>query len=133
MLNILPNFAGVVPFSSTSFFKRGVAFAIRWLFNLNSLESVNIDARSQTVIQTPELYLGGKNESQPVVLGDELVDLLKNILDDLSSLTNTLGLQVNAYGVPLEPTSGKARIVASNIAGYKTQLSDLLSKTTKTV
>lgn len=110
-----------------------IMLSSRKSINLNSLESVNIDARSQTVIQTPELYLGGKNESQPVVLGNELVLLLTAILDDLSSLTNALKIQVNAYGILLSPTSGIAEIVADNIANYKTQLSGLLSKTTKTV
>ena len=51
--------------------------------NLNTVESVNIDAATQTVIQTPELYLGGIETAQPVVLGNDLVDLLGKVLTDL--------------------------------------------------
>ena len=102
--------------------------------NLNSQESVNVDARTEMVIQTPELYLGGKETSQPVVLGNDLVDLLGKILTDLEYLTGTLQNQLGVpVGTPIGPTNLVAQAINNKIGGYKAELSNILSNTTKTV
>ena len=102
--------------------------------NLNSQESVNIDARSGMIIQTPELYLGGIETAQPVVLGNDLVDLLTKILNDLSFLTGALQNQLGVpVGSPIGPTNLVAQAINDKIGGYKAELSNILSQTTKTV
>ena len=102
--------------------------------NLNTVESVNIDAATQTVLQTPELYLGGIETAQPVVLGNDLVGLLTDILNDLDTLTNSLVNQLGTpSGTPLAPTNLIAQAINSKIGGYKTRLQNSLSQTTKTV
>ncbi len=102
--------------------------------NLNTLESVNIDARTEMVIQTPELYLGGKETSQPIVLGDDLVNLLGKILNDLEFLTGTLSRQITPpAGSTFSPTNLVAKAFNDNIGSYKAELSNILSDTTKTV
>ena len=102
--------------------------------NLNTVESVNIDAATQTVIQTPELYLGGIETAQPVVLGNDLVDLLGKILTDLEFLTGTLQNQLGVpVGTPIGPTNLVAQAINNKIGGYKAELSNILSNTTKTV
>lgn len=102
--------------------------------NLNTVESVNIDAATKTVIQTPELYLGGIETAQPVVLGDDLVTLLTKVLNDLDTLTDAMANQIGvAVGTPLAPLSGKAFLINQKIGDYKAELSNILSNTTKTV
>jgi len=102
--------------------------------NLNTVESVNIDARTKTVIQTPELYLGGVETSQPVVLGDDLVDLLSKILTDFEYLTGALQNQLGVpVGSPVVPTNLIAQAINNKIGSYKAELSNILSQTTKTV
>lgn len=102
--------------------------------NLNAVESVNIDAAVQTVIQTPELYLGGVKTAQPVVLGDDLVGLLTDILNDMGTLTKSLQNQIGVpAGSPLGPTNLIAQTINAKIGGYKTRLQNSLSQTTKTV
>ena len=102
--------------------------------NLNTVESVNIDAAQKTVIQTPELYLGGIETAQPVVLGNDLVDLLTKILNDLSFLTGALQNQLGVpVGTPIGPTNLVAQAINDKIGGYKAELSNILSNTTKTV
>ena len=102
--------------------------------NLNTVESVNIDAQTQTIIQTPELYLGGIETAQPVVLGDDLVGLLTDILSDLDTLTKSLQNQIGVpAGSPLGPTNLIAQSINAKIGGYKTRLQNSLSQTTKTV
>ena len=102
--------------------------------NLNTVESVNIDAATQTVIQTPELYLGGIETAQPIVLGNDLVDLLGKVLTDLEYLTGALQNQLGVpVGSPIGPTNLVAQAINNKIGGYKAELSNILSNTTKTV
>ena len=84
---------------------------------------------TEMVIQTPELYLGGKETSQPIVLGNDLVKLLNKVLEDLESLTGALTRQqVTPVGSPLAPTSLVAKAINSKIGTYKAELSNVLSK-----
>ena len=102
--------------------------------NLNTVESVNIDAATKTVIQTPELYLGGIETAQPVVLGNDLVNLLRKVLWDLDFLTGALKNQLGVpVGTPIGPTNLVAQAINDNIGGYRAELSNILSNTTKTV
>ena len=102
--------------------------------NLNTATSVNIDAAEKTVIQTPELYLGGTNTAQPIVLGNDLVNLLNKVLTDLEFLTGALQNQLGVpVGSPIGPTNLVAQAINDKIGGYKAELSNVLSNTTKTV
>ena len=123
--------SGRLVFNST---QNHILLSSKKSINLNSVESVNIDAATRTVIQTPELYLGGITTAQPVVLGDDLVGLLTDVLDDLKTLTNSLQNQVGVpVGSPFGPTNLIAQAINSKISGYKTRLKNSLSETTKTV
>ena len=111
-----------------------ILFSSQKSINLNSQESVNVDARTEMVIQTPELYLGGRETAQPIVLGDDLVNLLSKILNDLESLTGTLSRQITPpVGSTFSPTNLVAEAINSKIGSYKAELSNVLSNTTKTV
>lgn len=102
--------------------------------NLNATEGIYTDTTGDTVFQSNKLYLGGTKESQPVVLGDELVSLLTDVLEDLSTLSKTLTNQVSTpIGTPLAPTNLIAQTINLKIPGYKQRLKNSLSKTTKTV
>lgn len=111
-----------------------ILFSSKKSINLNTVESVNIDAAQRTVIQTPELYLGGIETAQPVVLGNDLIDLLTKILNDLGFLTGALQNQLGVpVGSPIGPTNLVAQAINDKIGGYKAELSNILSQTTKTV
>jgi len=101
---------------------------------LNAVESVNIDT-PKTVIQSDKIYLGDKedNNTQPILLGQDTVDLLGQILDNLSTIVNDLSLLV---GVPPGSPFGKLNVDSSvanlNLKAAKNQLNKLLSKTSRT-
>ena len=102
--------------------------------NLNSQLSVNIDARSEFVVQTPSVYLGDTQNAQPLVLGNDLVDLLTDLVSDIDSLATSLSNQVNGpEGTPLAPTSYTAQLISAKIPEYKTRILNTLSNTSKTV
>lgn len=102
--------------------------------NLNSQLSVNIDARSEFVVQTPSVYLGDTQNAQPLVLGNDLVDLLTDLVSDIDSLATSLSNQVNGPdGTPLAPTSFTAQLISAKVPEYKTRILNTLSNTSNTV
>ena len=102
--------------------------------NLNAIEGIYMDTTGDTVFQSNRVYLGGTNNSQPVVLGDELVSLLTDVLNDLNSLTNSIQLQASMpAGSPLTIMGPIAQTIKTRIPGYQQRLKNTLSNTTKTV
>ena len=102
--------------------------------NLNAVQGIYFDTTQDIVFQSNRVYLGGTNNSQPVVLGDELVSLLTDVLNDLSSLTNSIQLQVSMpAGSPLTVMGPIAQAIKTKIPGYQQRLKNTLSNTTKTV
>ena len=51
--------------------------------NLNGVESVNIDAPT-TVIQSTNTYIGSKNATEPLLLGNQTINLLNQLISNLS-------------------------------------------------
>ena len=82
--------------------------------NLNSIDSVNIDTNSFK-IYSPLTYIGDVNDNntQPAVLGDELVKVLTDIITDINLLNQTLGTEIGNLGVPL---------IATNLSSNRSQL-----------
>ena len=102
--------------------------------NLNSQLSVNIDARSEFVVQTPSVYLGDTQNAQPLVLGNDLVNLLTDLVSDIDSLATSLSNQINGPdGTPLAPTSYTAQLISAKVPEYKTRILNTLSNTSNTV
>jgi hypothetical protein len=101
---------------------------------LNSIESVNIDT-PKTVIQSDKIYLGDKEDSntQPILLGQDTVDLLGQILDNLSTIVNDLSVLVGVPpGSPFGKLNADSSVAAVNLKAAKNQLNKLLSKTSRT-
>lgn len=102
--------------------------------NLNAVESINFDTTGPVVLQAGDVYLGSKNATEPVLLGQSTVNLLQTLLQELATLTNILSLQVGVPpGVPLAPTSTQAALTNLTITNLLTQLNDLRSNSVKTV
>lgn len=100
---------------------------------LNAVESVNIDS-PKTIIQSSQVYLGGKEATEPVLLGDRTYDILKVLINDLSSLAQSLSTQVGVPpGSPLEPTATIARSILSNTNTLKTEVEKIKSTISKTL
>jgi hypothetical protein len=86
--------------------------------NLNAVSSINIDA-SDTIIQSTNIYLGGKEAKEPVLKGDTTVDLLRKLITNLQSFMVACGNQV---GVP----PGEKLTPLDNVAkAFTTILSDI--------
>jgi hypothetical protein len=102
--------------------------------NLNAVESINFDTTGPIVLQSGEVYLGSKNATEPVLLGQSTVNLLQTLLQELATLTNILSLQVGVPpGVPLAPTNIQASLTNLTITNLLIQLNGLMSNSVKTV
>jgi len=102
--------------------------------NLNAVDSINFDTTGPVVLQAGEVYLGSKNATEPVLLGQSTINLLQTLLQELATLTNILSLQVSGPpGAPLAPTNTQAALTNTTITNLLTQLNGLLSNSVKTV
>lgn len=108
-----------------------ILFSSQKSINLNSLEGINIDTVGPVVVEAPEIKLGSIDAEESVLLGDSTVDLLQNLISDLSSLTKIMGSQIGNNGILLEPTATTARTISNNLDTYQTQLDSLKSNIVK--
>jgi hypothetical protein len=67
---------------------------------LNAVESVNIDT-PKTVIQSKEVYLGGKEAIEPVLKGDATIAELSDLVQELISLGLAMKLVVHPAFAPV--------------------------------
>ena len=106
-------------------------FSSKKSINLNSIEGVNVDTVGPVVIEAPEIKLGSNDAEESALLGDSTVDLLQNLISDLSSLTKIMGSQIGNNGILLEPMGTTARTISNNLSTYQSQLDSLKSNIVK--
>ena len=94
--------------------------------NINAITSVNIDS-PQSVIQSGKVLLGGINAVEPVLKGDTTINLLTELVDQLTRLSQALQSStdpaVNLAAQSLTPW----------LLNYKGRLGTAKSKVTKTL
>jgi hypothetical protein len=101
--------------------------------NLNAVSSINIDAPN-TIIQSTNVYLGGKDATEPVLKGDTTVKLLEKLIINLQSFMTACSKQVGVPpGAPLAPLNKVASDLVTTLSGLKTNLEGIKSNRVKTV
>ncbi len=102
--------------------------------SLSSKDTVNVDSKTLFTISSPKIYLGDKDATEPIVLGDKTVDLLGKILEELISVTQQLSILTSLPpGVPFAPLNLQATMSNNKLITYKNKLNTLLSKRNYTV
>ena len=97
-------------------------------------ESINFDTTGPVTLQAGEVYLGSKNATEPVLLGQSTINLLQTLLQELAALTSILSSQVGVpLGAPLAPTNVQAALTNTTITNLIAQLNGLMSNSVKTV
>ena len=99
--------------------------------NLNSQDGINFDTVGPVVVEAPLIQLGSSTATESVLLGDSTVDLLQQLISDLSSLLGIMSTQIGNNGILLEPTATTARTIRSNLSTYQSQLDSLKSNIVK--
>ena len=101
--------------------------------NLNAINSINIDTDS-AIIQSKKLYLGDKDADEPLLLGNQTVDLLDTLLESLKSFLNICEtLTGTDPGIPLAPLNAIAVKINITIEKLQSDLKNITSKDNFTV
>ena len=100
--------------------------------NLNAVTSVNIDAPN-TIIQSNNVYLGSKDATQPVLLGNTTVQLLNKLLTSLNGFMSVCSLTVGTSpGVYISALGTAASQMMTTLNQLQANLEDTKSKYVKT-
>ena len=102
--------------------------------NLNTQDTVNIDSKNKFVVDTKEVYLGSKDATEPVILGDKFLKDFQKLLQEVISLTSALGTVGTPIpfmpNIPVAQTSTKVGLQAQTML---TSIENYKSKTSKTL
>jgi hypothetical protein len=102
--------------------------------NLNSQDSVNIDSKNKVVVNSPQILLGDKSATEPLLLGNKTVDLLRDVLTSFQSILNQLQvLQSLPPGSPFAPLNIQAAVSNQTISKALASLETLKSPNNKTI
>jgi hypothetical protein len=100
--------------------------------NLNAISSVNIDT-PDTIIQSNNIYLGSKDATESVLLGDTTVTLLKTLVQNLQSFMTICSTLVGVPpGAPLTPLNAVSSQLITTLSQLNTNLDSTKSKYVKT-
>ena len=109
-----------------------ILFSSKKSINLNAVTSVNIDA-PDTIIQSNNVYLGSKDATQPVLLGNTTVQLLNQLITSLNAFMNICSTSVGtAPGTPLGPLNMAASQMITTLNQLQSNLEGTKSKYVKT-
>lgn len=98
--------------------------------NLNSTDSVNIDSKNLFVLNSKTIKLGDKDTTNPMLKGNETVNTLNTICDQLIKLSNALSTLAEMLpSVPQVGVNIAASEAVAQINIVKGNLNDLKSKT----
>ena len=102
----------------------------------SSAGTINFDADGDMVINAKKIYLGLETDTakpQPAIKGDNLENLLIDILDDLNNLGQKLSRAKdgNGLGIPTVRTAGRSLI--KSVTKLRTQIKGIKSDKTYTL
>jgi hypothetical protein len=101
--------------------------------NLNAIDGVNIDTPSLT-IQSGNVYLGSKNATEPVLLGNSTISTLNNLIDNLGAFLQVCStVIVTASPGDLIPLNLAANQLFAQLKVIQGNLEKLKSKSNFTV
>ena len=101
--------------------------------NLNSQGTINIDSKDKMVVNSPKIYLGSKDATEPLLLGNQTVDLLRDILEALQgTLSQLQALASLPPGSPFVPLNLQASVTSQKITTALAKLETLKSKNNTT-
>jgi hypothetical protein len=101
--------------------------------NLNAIEGVNIDTPT-VIFQSRNVFIGSKNATEPLLLGNQTVELLNQLISNLASFAQICSTLVSTPpGTPLGPLNVVSTQLASSLNALQANLNNLKSKYNYTV
>jgi hypothetical protein len=101
--------------------------------NLNAIEGVNIDTPTVT-FSSEKMFLGSKNATEPLLLGNQTVNLLDQLLVNLQSFMTICSTLVSTPpGTPVGPLNIVAGQMSTILNGLQQNLNSIKSKNNFTI
>jgi len=101
--------------------------------SLSAINSVNVDTNN-FIVQSNKLYLGSKTATEPLLLGNSTVNLLNDLLTNLSGLMQVLSVAVSTPpGTPLAQINFAASQMLNSITKIQSNLENIKSKDNFTI
>jgi hypothetical protein len=110
-----------------------ILFSSKKTINLNSVESVNIDSPT-FIVNSKNIFLGDKNATEPVILGNTFLNDLRQLLTQLITLSTALQSPIGTPG-PSAPNliiAGPAQAMVTNAQNMLNRINNYKSKVSKT-
>ena len=73
--------------------------------NLNSQDSVNIDSQNSFVVNSPNILLGDKDATEPLLKGDITIELLSELVGELRKWMTQFNANPSPYLLPLKAST----------------------------
>jgi hypothetical protein len=107
------------------------------LIGLLAQSSVNISGKNTIILDSPNIRLGSKTAKEPLLKGQQTVDLLKKLLENLNEFMKVCQTQAvplpNQKSVPLTKINQASQQMEGVLVGLLQQLDDLKSKSNFTI
>jgi hypothetical protein len=110
-----------------------ILFSSKKTINLNSVEGVNVDS-PRFVVNSKNIFLGDKNATEPVILGNTFLNDLRQLLTQLITLSTALQSPIGTPG-PSAPNliiAGPAQAMVTNAQNMLNRINNYKSKVSKT-
>ena len=102
--------------------------------NFNAVKGFNFDTTANFVIQSQQIKLGSKNATEPLLLGNQTIDLLNQLITNLSGFMTICSTAVSTPpGTPLVQLNLAATQLNSSLKALQANLDSLKSKYNFTV
>jgi len=110
-----------------------ILFSSKKSINLNAVEGVNIDTPTVT-FSSGKMFLGSKNATEPILLGNQTVNLLDQLLVNLQSFMTICSTLVSTPpGTPVGPLNIVAGQMSTILNGLQQNLNSIKSKNNFTI
>lgn len=101
--------------------------------NINAYSSFNVDTEN-VVLQSNKIYLGDKNADEPLLLGNQTVQLLDELISNLKTFMNVCQTLVGVpAGAPVVPLNSISSTINSNLTLIQRELDNIKSKDNFTI
>lgn len=99
---------------------------------ISSPSTINLDSREAVLVYSPKIYLGS-NANQRVILGDRMIDDLKEVFFDLKLLADSLStINESNFSATIPTIRAYSEKLSSRLEGKLISLSNNLSNVTYT-
>jgi len=102
-----------------TFAKKAINLVTEGVFTIDSVDEIIINTNNRSVLNSPEIYLGSADATEPVVLGETLKQLLTEMMDLLLTHIHPTGTGPSGPMLPPEQ---------SQLTQWKSKLDSALSK-----